>query len=204
MAYSDFKSISQVLEKYPLKVKQQRFLPETEVAVPEYLLDNLNFLLDMQSIEENEAFYTEGFIFPLLQEFWKRHKSLKLWSHSALNVDKELNGSPDYLLAYLPQEQAISRLMNQPYLAVIEAKKEDFTQGWGQCLAAMIACQKLNENSNHKIFGIVSTGLVWEFAFLQANAFIKDPRAYSINNLVTLAGVLDFIFMQCERQVVEG
>jgi len=28
---------------------------------------------------------------------------------------------------------------------VVKAKKENFTEGWGQCLAELIACQYMND-----------------------------------------------------------
>src|SRR5262245_49097104 len=71
MAFSDFQSIEQVLAQYPLEVRQASFLSEIEAALPELLLENLRFLLTMKAVEENKAFFTEGFIFPLLQQAWK-------------------------------------------------------------------------------------------------------------------------------------
>ena len=68
MAFSDFQSIEQVLAQYPLEVRQASFLSEIEAALPELLLENLRFLLTMKAVEENEAFFTERFIFPLLQQ----------------------------------------------------------------------------------------------------------------------------------------
>jgi hypothetical protein len=35
----------------------------------------------------------------------------------------------------------------EPYLIVIEAKKDNFEEGWGQCLVELITAQKLNHDS---------------------------------------------------------
>ena len=38
MAFSDFQSIEQVIQKYPLKMRQQRFLPDIEMKLPDWLI----------------------------------------------------------------------------------------------------------------------------------------------------------------------
>ncbi len=200
MAFSDFQNIEQVIKKYPLKIRQERFLPDAELALPEWLSENLKFALEAKSVDESEAFYAESFIYPLLQCAWKQHRSLKLWSHKAIECDSVLYGEPDYLVSVPPQE-ATSQLVNAPLLAVTEAKKEDFTKGWGQCLAEMIACQKLNPNPRWVVYGIVSTGLFWEFGKLEGNVFSKHSLSYAINEAAKVYGLLDYIFKQCEQQV---
>ena len=201
MAFSQFENIEQVIKKYPLKIQQKKFLPAIEKPLPSAFIEDIHFLLAMKAIEENESFFTESFIFPFLREAWKHHRQLKLWTHRSLMYDDELCGEPDYFLAALPTDEVISQLVNKPILAVTEAKKENFTQGWGQCLAAMIACQKINANPEIAIYGIVSTGLMWEFGKLVGNLLIKDSVTYFINVPDQIFGVLDFIFAECEKQL---
>jgi hypothetical protein len=200
MKFSDFQSIEQVLAMYPLSVRQERFLPEVRVEASSLFLENLSFSLDMKAVDESETFFSESFIFPFLQQAWKRHRRLKLWSHKTLALDGELIGEPDYLVS-AQIEGVIDRLINKPLLAVTEAKKEDFTKGWAQCLAEMIACQRINQNEGMAIYGIVSTGMVWEFGKLTGNIFTKHPLAYSINEPEKVLGLLDFIFSECEKQI---
>jgi len=57
-------------------------------------------------------------------------------------------------------------IFESPYIAVIEAKKDDFTNGWAQCSLEMYAIQKINENDKLIICGIVSNGETWEFGKL--------------------------------------
>ena len=200
MKFSDFQSIEQVLAKYPLNIRQERFLPEVRVEPSSLFLENLSFSLDMKAVDESETFFSESFIFPFLQQAWKRHRRLKLWSHKALALDGELIGEPDYLIS-AQIEGVIDRLINKPLLAVTEAKKEDFTKGWAQCLAEMIACQRINQNEDIVIYGIVSTGIFWEFGKLAGNVFTKHTSAYSISEPEKVLGLLDFIFSECEKQI---
>lgn len=202
MKFSDFQSFEQVIAKYPLTVRQERFLPEVRAELPGLFLENLGFSLDMKAVEESETFFAENFVFPFLQQAWKRHRKLKLWSHKTLALNGELIGEPDYLISALA-EGVIERLINKPLLAVTEAKKEDFMKGWAQCLVEMIACQKINQKDDLVIYGIVSTGMVWEFGKLSGNVFIKHPLAYSISEPEKVLGLIDFVFAECEKQLSE-
>jgi hypothetical protein len=203
MAFGEFKNLKQVLQLYPLKMRTEKFLPDVQLEVPEYLRENLEFSLYWQGTAyQSEAFFCESFIFPLLQMAWKRHKQLALWSHQSLVYDTKLFGEPDYLVSVW-RDEAISEFVNTPLLAVAEAKRQDFDSGWGQCLAEMIACQKLNQNDNLTIYGIVSTGILWEFGKLETNIFTKHLLSYAISEPQKILGLLDYLFAECEKQAVQ-
>ena len=74
-------------------------------------------------------------------------------------------------------------------------------QGWGQCLAEMIACQKLNSETEVTIYGIVSTGLIWEFGNLRGDVFTKGLYPYAVNDPAKVLGALDYLFEACEQQI---
>jgi hypothetical protein len=200
MKFCDFQSIEQVISRYPLEVRQERFLPEVKMELPDWFIENLSFWVDMKSVDESETFFSESFVFPFLQQAWKRHRKLKLWSHNALALDSELFGEPDYLVS-AQVKGVIDKLISKPLLAVTEAKKEDFARGWAQCLAEMIACQKINQREDVVIYGIVSTGIVWEFGKLAGNVFTKHPLAYSISEPEKVIGLIDYVFTECEKEL---
>ena len=83
----------------------------------------------------------------------------------------------------------------------MEAKQDKFEEGWGQCLAEMITAQRLNDNQEMIIFGIVSNGRIWQFGKLQESIFIKNESFYSIQRLEQLFAVVNYIFKQCELQL---
>lgn len=199
MSFSDFQSIEQVIRKYPLQIRQERFLPDDELPLPDWLEENVQFALETKSVDESEAFFTESFIFPFLQYAWKQHRRLKLWSHKTIVCDSDLYGEPDYLVS-VPSEGVIDHLIATPLLAVTEAKKEDFTKDWGQCLAGMIACQRLSGSPPLVVYGIVSTGLFWEFAKLDGTLFTKHSLSYAIGDRRKIYAMLDYIFRECEQQ----
>ncbi len=201
MAFSDFKTVEHVLRKYPLRLKREKFLPDIHLALPSWFINNLNFALKRQAVQESEIFFRESFIFPFLQQTWQGHDKLKLWVNQALVYDDVLFGEPDYLVSMWP-EGVIDRLVNKPLLAVMEAKKQDFEGGWGQCLAVMLACQQINADEPLTIYGIVSTGLTWRFGKLEGNVFTEDLLSYSIDTPERVFGLLDYIFGQCEEQLL--
>ena len=201
MAFSDFKSIEQVIQLYPLQIKRERFLPGVQLELPALFMENLNFSLERQAVQESEVFFRESFIFPFLQQAWKRHPKLKLWVNQTLKYDDNLFGEPDYFVSAWAEEEVIDKLVNKPLLAVAEAKKQDFEGGWAQCLAELIACQKVNADEQFTVYGIVSTGIIWEFGKLEKNVFTRDLLSYTIADPQRVLGILDFVFMECEKQL---
>jgi hypothetical protein len=198
MKFSDFENIEQVIAHYPLTITRQQFLPEVEVTPPEWFLQELNFALARQMVGESEMYVREYFVAPFMRQSWMRHPGVQLWVNRKLAYKDELYGEPDYFISVPPTGPA-TELIGKPLLAVAEAKREDFSRGWGQCLAEMIACQKINDDERVVIYGIVCTGEVWQFGKLEGATFSQNLRAYTIHTPARLLGVLDYLFRECER-----
>ncbi|WP_133511607.1 hypothetical protein [Candidatus Thiosymbion oneisti] len=205
MAFIDYKSMEDVLRKEPVIILNEAFLPEQVTRdLPDWFLQDITFALSIKRSQENEAFYEEFFIVPFLKEIWKHHRNIKVWSHIYIQYDDDLCGNPDYIVSALHEAHSYE-VLSTPLLAAIQAKQQNFIAGWGQCLAAMLACQKINADHPRDdqplppVYGIVSTGEIWEFGKLEAHTLKKYPAPISIANPVQLAGVLDYIFSECER-----
>ncbi len=202
MKFSDFKSVKDVLDKYPLAVVENDFLPDVSLPLADSVWADIQFALHMRSPIETELFYREYFISPFIRESWKKHPGLKMWVNQKLAYRDELTGEPDYFLA--KRVQGVTQdLIGNPLLAVAEAKQENFAEGWGQCLAAMIACQKINDDPDVIIYGIVATSEFWQFAKLDGNTFTRNIKAYTIHAPEQLFGVLDYLFNECEKQATD-
>jgi hypothetical protein len=76
-----------------------------------------------------------------------------------------------------------------------------FDEGWGQCLAEMVAAQKLNRDLPITVFGIVSNGKVWQFGKLEESSFTKNISFYSIQDLDKLFAVVNYVFRECALQL---
>ncbi len=200
MAFRDFKSVEAVLREYPLEVVQESLFSEARVQVPVPFLDDLRFALDRRAPGESDAFYTENFVYPFLRLVWRRHPRLHVWSHRPLVVDERLSCEPDYLVSATPVGVA-DRVVRPPLVAVVEAKRQDFDEAWGQCLAALLACQVANGERPPAVYGVVSTGLLWEFGRLEGQRFARHPDAYAVSDPGLVNGMLGQVFEACERQL---
>ena len=85
-------------------------------------------------------------------------------------------------------------VVGTPLIITVEAKKNDFEQGWGQCLVELVAAQKINDNLDFPVYGIVSDGERWQFGKFVADTFIQNRTSFSIDNLPTLFGAINAIF----------
>ena len=112
----------------------------------------------------------EFLIAPLLLELIHlTHVKVKV-SYS-LKVSEQLKGSLDYYL------QAGNRLL------VIEVKDENLERGFKQLAVELIALDRILESSdNNYLCGAISTGRVWQFAYLdrQRKKMTQDLELYRV------------------------
>ena len=159
-------------------------------------MSELTFNLREFPIDHLETGAGELLIFPLLREVWKTYlPDISFFTHEALEFDDDLCGIPDYFVC--KRSEFGPYYPTPPYLLVIEAKLGDFTKAWGQCLAAMLAAQKLNGTPDQPVYGIATNGKTWEFGVLRANEFVGDPEAVSMHNLDSLRQALHAVFRAC-------
>ena len=117
----------------------------------------------------NEQELIENFIAPLLTivNFNTEKYGIFSWRLiSAIIGDYNLSGNPDLIIDKGRREPEI------PYFCFHEFKKENEPKGdpAGQCLAAMLVAQTLN-NNERPIFGIYVVGRHWFFMVLQGNEY---------------------------------
>ena len=95
-------------------------------------------------------------------------------------------------------------VVGMPLIMFVEAKKNDFEQGWGQCLAELVAAQKINADSEIPIYGIVSDGTFWQFGYLVGDAFTRNQTSFSVDDLPTLFGAIDTVFKTVSKASEHG
>ncbi|WP_445638366.1 Restriction endonuclease, type I, EcoRI, R subunit/Type III [Nostoc sp. DSM 114161] len=200
MAFSSYKTISEVLKKFLITYTESNFIKEAEFRIPDYFREDLEIVMSEGVVDNSEFAICENLIYPVLKEVWKKYSSkFTLWSHHSLNYDEHLSGFPEYILA---QRSPLGKVVfDKPYLILVEAKQDNFEAGWAQCLAEMIAAQILNDELTITIFGIVSNGDRWQFAKLNAQVFTRNITFYSIQELDKLFGAVNYLFQQCELQL---
>ena len=197
MPFNTYKTISSVLKEFQITYTESNFIVETEFHVSDYFREDLEFTMREGVVDNSEFAICENLIYPILKEVWKRYYSgFVLWSHQSLTYDQYLSGFPEYILA---KRSSLGKVVfEQPYFLLVEAKQDNFENGWAQCLAEMIAAQRLNENSEQDVFGIVSNGDRWQLGKLKSNVFTRNQTFYTIQELDKLFAAINYVFQQCE------
>ena len=151
-------------------------------------------------VYSSEFAICENIIYPILKQVWKLYNSkFTLWSHHSLNYDENLSGFPEYILA---KRSSLGKVVfDKPYFILVEAKQDDFEGGWAQCLAEMIAAQRLNDEIQITVFGIVSNGKIWQFGTLEGTNFTSNIDIFTIQDLDKIFSAVNYIFKQCESQL---
>ncbi len=203
MPFSAYKTVSSVLKEFQITYTESNFIVETEFHVSDYFREDLEFTMREGVVDNSEFAICENLIYPVIKEVWKRYYSrFVLWSHQSLTYDQYLSGFPEYILA---KRSSLGKVVfEQPYFLLVEAKQDNFENGWAQCLAEMIAAQRLNENSEQDVFGIVSNGGVWQLGKLKSNVFTRNQMFYTIQELDRLFAAINYVFQQCELLLDAG
>ena len=141
MAYSGF-TLDEVAEKFALKVREGSMLSDAEAIAPSpWLRETLAKYRAMAFISEKSR--NEFVIAPILIACRELlNNEVYFYSGITLDVDpaRGLNGECDFLFSFT----APTPILEAPFLAVVEAKKDDVYRGLGQCAAQMIAARIFN------------------------------------------------------------
>ena len=129
---------------------------------------------------------------PMLSELRKRmNYQISLFSGVDFTIDlaQGLNGVCDFLVSRSPQQLAVE----SPVLVLVEAKNDHVKGGIPQCIAEMIAARIFNEREGtpiEPIYGVVTTGSIWNFMKLKGQKIAVDSREYSIETPGKILGIL--------------
>ncbi len=201
MAFSDFKTLSEVLEKFRIIYTENDFLNVEEPTNPsEQFLQDFEFCRQHIDVFASEAARCETIIFPILKEIYKQYADdYALWIQKPITYDETLSGTPDYLIS--TKSELGKPVVGIPLIVLVEAKKNDFEQGWGQCLAELVAAQKINDAPDFPVYGIVSDGIWWQFGRLIGDVFTQNRTSFGVDNLPMLFGAVDSVFKATTEDV---
>ena len=192
MAFTDFKSIMQVQETYGIKYTQADYIQYEDIEPSPVFLEEFAFSQQHINVFASEAARCENVIYPVLREVYKKYADcFTLWSHQSISCDAQLSGTPDYLIS---TKSALGKtVLGSPIIIVVEAKRSDFIEGWGQCLAGLVAAQKINNDDTIPVYGIVTDGALWEFGKLAENLFTQNEIVLAISDLKKVFGAIGYL-----------
>lgn len=201
MAFGNYRSLGEAALEHQVSVVVDSFIQPISFPVDPVFRDNLTFTLQNINVRMSEAAIGEFVITPVLREVWKPHSDvLRFWSHVPFGSGELLQGVPDY---YFSRRSPLGLVNDQPpYVLIVEAKKDDFDAGWGQCLAAMLAARELNGLPPRTVYGCVSNGSLWQFGKLHEQHFTRELREYVLSDLPTLFAAWNYVFSQAKEQAL--
>lgn len=193
MAYRDF-TLKKVVRDFQLTINEVKgvFAPIKEVEVSDRLIETLKTNVPLALAINTEKARSELIIVNLLVEMKRRHADkIGFFSGIKFDVDKakKLNGYCDFIISLTPEQM----FLNAPVVTIVEAKNDNIINGYGQCIAEMIAAQKFNEKEGNPIptiYGAVTSGSIWQFLKLQETTVTIDLQDYLIDDIQKIMGIL--------------
>jgi hypothetical protein len=180
MPYTDFTLESAEARFDVVTVPGDVFAGLTPLPVPEWLRDLLARGQAVAALVSEKA-RSEFLVAPVLLACRDLVPGdLSIYSGQRLDVDADLGltGECDYILALTPP---VPRL-RAPLVTVLEAKRGDVELGLGQCVAQMVGARLFNEHAGNPVrtvFGVVTTGEVWQFLRLhEATVTLHRERLF--------------------------
>jgi hypothetical protein len=195
MSYSSF-TVEEAEIKFNLNLNVAPFVPLTEGIEPSVILtQSLERGLKLVKRSVSEKAKSEFIIAPILLELESLlANEISLFSGEDFTVDRSLglSGICDFLISKMPAQLTIKA----PVVAIVEAKKGILRDGWGQCMAELVAAQKFNQNRNRAImaiYGIVTSGLLWQFMKLEGQTVTIEPDELSLLPVDRILGILQWL-----------
>jgi len=193
MSYSNF-TLKNVKQELNINIIENKdiFSSTQEVQVSDYLLTTLKYNMPLALAIATEKARSELIIANVLLEVKRLlNNQISFFSGINLDVDKErnLNGFCDFILSKSPEQF----YLNAPIITIVEAKNENITGGFGQCIAEMFAASLFNQKEKQalpKIYGAVTTGNIWRFLEYEDNVAYVDVVEYHISHVNKIVGIL--------------
>ncbi len=192
MSYRDFK-FPAVIDELGLTPDNVRLFPDVVpvVARPD-LVDTLTRGARFARAIATEKARSELLVSPILLELMAiLQNRYSFFSGVEFNVDpaRGLNGFCDFLITRSP----VLFVVEAPVVAVAEAKNENVLNGFGQCIAGMLAAWTFNANKGRpvrQVFGVSTTGTEWKFLRLRDTAVTIDLDTYDITDPGRILAIL--------------
>ena len=199
MAYSNF-TLETVRNTFQLATDEAADLSSgTEPVTPsEHLITTLSRNVPLALAIGTEKAKSEMIVTNVLVELREHFtRRISLFSGIDLSVDAEngLTGVCDFLISLSPTQF----YLEAPIIVLVEAKKDEPTTGFGQCVAEMIAVQRFNterKNDIRSVYGVSTTGTVWQFLKLEGKRLYIDKTVYAVGQCDKILGVLSSMVEQ--------
>ena len=193
MAYCNF-TLDKVVETFELDIvdSEDLFAEVEPIALGSHLNTALERKVQLAEAINTEKARSELIVAEVLVELREQFdRRISLFSGIDFSVDAGdgLIGVCDFLVSLSP----VQYLLQAPIIALVEAKRDDFLSGIGQCAAEMLAAQRFNAKKGNDIptvYGVSTTGLAWKFLKLMERHLYIDVASYTIRECDKILGIL--------------
>ncbi len=190
--YSEF-SLAELQSRFAIVLTEHQSLYQdvSEVALSDVFAQLLASYVPLATAIDTEKARSEFIIAPLLAEVRRMlGEQMSIFSGVDFHVDASmgLKGVCDFLISRSPEQLYIKA----PIITVVEAKNDRITQEIPQCIAEMIAVNMFNTQHSYiatPVYGVVTTGSIWKFLFLEANTVAVDRDEYHISSVAKIVGI---------------
>ena len=124
-----------------------------------------------------------------LREHFEQRVSLFSGIDFTVDADAGLVGVCDFLVSLSPEQFELEA----PVIVLVEAKRDNLTSGFGQCVAEMVAAQRFNAEKGNdipRVYGATTTGMLWQFLKLEGKQLHVDMSVYQLAQCDKLLGIL--------------
>lgn len=181
MTYNDF-TLCLAQHTFGLTIINHRFCEDLPLAEPQpSMLEILNQGFPYTGIWRTEKVKSERLISPVLVEAGRlAGKGIQLFSGDDFYVDKELglDGFCDFVFT----RSGCQLLIDAPVIMFVGQPKEGILDdGWGKCVAQMVAAQIYNHDREKSVpimYGCVTSGRLWQFLKLEGKNVTIVGEAY--------------------------
>jgi hypothetical protein len=195
MSYSDYQNLKELAKKLAITYQLADLFPTIQSVEPSpFLLHSLAIAKSLPSTFSEKS-RSENLITPILFDVYEHtQQSITIFSGCALNINEQLSGICDYIIAGKNQLLAL----DSPIVCIVEAKNRSIEEGLAQAGAEMVAAQLFNQQEQNEIeviYGVVTNGIDWKFLKLSQSILVIDNNIYfsSGENLKVLLGVFALI-----------
>jgi hypothetical protein len=199
MSYSQF-SLPAIVKTFDLIItkKVTLFDAVTPFSRSAILKEILDYNVPLAIANNTEKARSEMIIVPILLDLKKQlANQISLFSGVEFNVDAEkgLMGFCDFIISQSPEQLFV----NAPVIMLVEAKNDNIKNGLGQCVAEMLAAQQFNQqeqNNIDEIYGVVTTGTIWQFLRLKGKTVEIELKEYYLSELDEILSIFAVILQK--------
>ncbi len=202
MAYTDFKTLTQVEKELGVNIKQDSklYVDIKPAELSSWFVETMDLAYDLAININTEAARQSLIVDNVLIEM-KKTLPISLFIKKHFNVDasKGLTGNPDGLVCKGLDDLEI----RAPVIVLVEAKNNDINPGFPQCIAEMVAAALFNEKAGivqNTVYGVVTDGVSWRFVNLQNNIATIDKHTYPFNDGRSIIAILKYFILGNEEQ----